>query len=250
MHLCHGSTRVVALLLAVAAFWLGGAMGVSQAEDGEEDLQFTATFDPAPCGFTATGTNPYFVLLPGYRLVLEGQEDGETMYVEITVLRDIELIHQDDLGTVRTRVVEEREWIDGELEEVSRNFYAICCRTNAVYYFGEDVDIYEDGEIVSHDGAWRAGQDGAQAGVMMPGTFLLGSRYYQEVAPGVALDCAEHVAMGLTVETPAGLFTDCVNVLETTPLDPDAEGIKTYYPGVGLIVDEVLELVDYGFVDL
>jgi hypothetical protein len=133
------------------------------------------------------------------------------------------------------------------LLEVSRNFFAICCRANAVYYFGEEVDIYEDGEIVSHDGAWRAGRDGARPGIMLPGTFLLGSCYYQEIAPGIAMDRAEHVAMGLTIETPAGLFENCVAIRETTPLDPEEEGSKFYCPGVGLVVDEELELLAYGF---
>ena len=238
--------RVFPVLVLVSL--LSCAIPWSRALNAGAGAEFTTAFDLASCGFSPAGTNPYFILLPGYQLVLEGQEDGEALRVEITVLHDTEMIHLDDLGTVRTRVVEEREWVEGELQEVSRNFYAVCCRTNAVYYFGEDVDIHEDGEVVSHDGAWRAGQDGAQPGIMMPGMFLLGSRYYQETAPDVALDRAEHVAMGLTLTTPAGLFTDCVQVLETTPLDPDAEGFKSYCPGVGLVVDEVLELVAYGFV--
>jgi hypothetical protein len=130
------------------------------------------------------------------------------------------------------------------LDEVSRNFYAICDQTNNVYYFGEDVDIYEDGEVVSHAGAWRAGVNGAAPGVFMPGTFLLGSRYFQEIAPAVAMDRAEHVKMGLTVDVPAGRFTDAVQVLETSPLEPSAKEYKLYAPGVGVIVDDSLRLVD------
>jgi hypothetical protein len=143
-------------------------------------------------------------------------------------------------------VVEEREFEDGELAEVSRNFFAICEKTNDVYYFGEEVDIYEDGEIVSHDGAWLAGVDGALPGIVMPGSFLLGSRYYQEVAPGVALDRAEHTAEGLVVETGAGEFEGCVEIIETSPLEPGAESRKLYCPGVGLVADDDLVLVEIG----
>jgi hypothetical protein len=78
----------------------------------------------------------------------------------------------------------------------------------------------------------------------MPGTFLLGSRYFQEVAAGVALDRAEHTAEGLAVDTEAGNFKGCVEVTETTPLDPGAESVKVYCPGVGLVMDGDLELVD------
>ncbi len=245
-----GSAPTTMLSMLAVAFLLGGAIPLSCGQDGAAAPQFTDALPLDTCGLSTIGRNPYFILLPGYRLVLEGQEDGADLRVEITVLNEIEMIQMEDLGTVRTRVVEEREWEDGELLEVSRNFFAICCCTNAVYYFGEDVDIYEDGEVASHDGAWRAGQNGARPGLMMPGTFLLGSRYYQEVAPGVALDRAEHVEMGLTLETPAGILDDCVAVLETTPLDPDAEDVKVYYPGIGLVMDEALQLVEFGFVKL
>ena len=79
----------------------------------------------------------------------------------------------------------------------------------------------------------------------MPGSFLLGSRYYQQMAPGVSMDRAEHVEMGLEVETPAGVFKNCVVVLETSELEEDEEVIKIYAPGTGQIVDEALELVEY-----
>ncbi len=79
----------------------------------------------------------------------------------------------------------------------------------------------------------------------MPGLFLIGSRYHQEMAPDVAMDRAEHVGMGFAVETPAGVFENCVVVLETSLLEPDEETIKIYAPGVGLIVDDGLELVEF-----
>ena len=150
------------------------------------------------------------------------------------------------MRTIRTAVVQEQEFDENGLKEISRNFFAICEKTGDVFYFGEDVDIYEDGEIVSHDGAWLAGRNGAQPGIVMPGTFLLGSRYAQEIAPGVAQDRAEHVAEGLEVETDAGTFHDCVEVTETSPLEPGAESTKVYCPRVGLVADNDLVLVEIG----
>ena len=79
----------------------------------------------------------------------------------------------------------------------------------------------------------------------MPGSFLLGSRYFQERAPGVGLDRAEHVAMGLTLTVPAGTFKDCVEVLETASLEPNAMSTKRYCPGIGLVFDDGVELVDF-----
>jgi hypothetical protein len=208
--------------------------------DGE-DKEFTSEFFTDDCTFATTGRNPFWIpLVPGYEALLEGDEDGEEVSVEITVLEDTFVV-----DGVETRVVQEYETIDGELVEISRNYFAFCMETGSIFYFGEDVDIYEDGEIVSHDGAWLSGVDGAEAGIIMPGTVLLGSRYFQEVAPGVALDRAEHVAMDVTAETEAGTFEDCLEAWETTPLAPDDLSIKVYAPGVGLVIDDVTELVEY-----
>jgi hypothetical protein len=219
-----------------------------------EEPEFTTDFRLEDCnGFKARGVNPFFILKPDYQLVLEGEEEGATIRVEITVLNKTRTIEVPELGEVRTRIVEEVETADGELVEISRNFFAICRRTNDVVYFGEEVDIYEEGQIVSHEGAWLAGQPDenglAEPGLIMPGTFLLGSRYYQEIAEGIAQDRAEHTAMGLEVTVPAGTFTDCVEVTETTPLEPGSESVKLYCPSVGLVTDDPVELVRYGFVE-
>ncbi len=213
---------------------------------------FTDRFRLEECTWRARGAqNPYFPLIPGRQVTLEGEEDGEEIEVIMTTLRRTERVtFESPRGvtvSVRARVIEEREWVDGELVEVSRNWFAICRETGDVYYFGEDVDDYEDGEIVDHDGAWRAGVDGARPGIIMPGTFLLGSRYHQETAPGVAMDRARHVEDQITMPTAAGVFTECVMVKESSPLDGPGEfSFKIYCPNVGLVFDDVLELIDVG----
>ncbi len=244
-----GTSTIVSFFLAVFIVftWLELSSGIVMAQD--EEPQFTTEFRLEDCKFKTRGVNTYFILKPGYKLVLEGEEDGETLRVEITVLSRTENISLPDIGVVKTRVVEERETVNGELVEVSRNFFAICKKTNDVFYFGEDVDIYENGEIVSHEGAWRAGEPDdsglAEPGIIMPGTFLLGARYFQEQADGIALDRAEHVEMGLEVTTEAGTFSNCVRIIETSPLEPGEESEKIYCPEVGLIVDDEVELVEF-----
>jgi hypothetical protein len=71
--------------------------------------------------------------------------------------------------------------------------------------------------------------------------FILGMRYFLELAPRVALDRAEHVATDLEIQTPPGQFDDCTQVTELTPLDL-GESIKVYCPHVGLVVDGDLVL--------
>jgi hypothetical protein len=176
--------------------------------------------------------------------VFVGEEAGEEAELTITVLNETREVN----GT-ETRVVEERETLGGQLVEVSRNFFAICEETNSVFYFGEEVDDYEDGRIVSHEGAWLAGENENRAGIIMPGTILLGARYYQEIAPNVALDRAEIVDMGEVIQTPAGEFTDTLLTQETTPLEPDVVEVKYYAAGIGLIQDAELQLQRHGFIE-
>ncbi len=199
------------------------------------------SFGLEKCTLLSVGRNDYFILLPGYQLVLAKQGGGGTEEVFITVLDETE-----NVDGVETRVVEEREFVDGKLKEVSRNFFTICREHSDVFYHGEDVDDYEKDKVVGHGGAWRAGVRGARAGLMMPGTIELGARFYQEVAPGVAMDRAEIVTNDMTVRAPAGIFTDCLKVVETSPLEPGSESLKVYAPGVGMVVDDDLALARYG----
>jgi len=213
----------------------------STKEKTTAQSKYTDTFPPEE--YLTTGENPYFILQPGYVLELKGKEDGEKTELTITVTNETEVV-----DGVETRVVEERETKDGKLREVSRNYFVIGARTNSVYYFGEDVDFYnKKGEVTSHEGSWRSGVDGARFGLQMPGIVLLGSRYFQEVAPEVALDRAEHVSMNEKAKTPAGSFNNCLKVKETTSLERGVEEFKLYCDGVGLVKDGPLELTSYGY---
>lgn len=216
-----------------AALALTGAQG----QGASPGTGWQQEFDLAKCTMTPTGRNPYFVLEPGFQLVLEG---GGTK-VQITVVEETRVV-----AGVTTRVVEEREWKGGNLYEVARNFFAICEQTKDVYYFGEEVDFYENDKVVRHDGSWVAGEKGSKPGLMMPGAPRLKMRFYQELAPGVAMDRAEIVSLTETCRTPAGTFTACMKVKEGSAMSPATE-YKYHAPGIGLVRDEDLRLVRYGF---
>lgn len=235
-----GVALSICLALAIALLFVASVptAGVADPLLKKFPKGFTTDFRLDGCTFSSTGSNEYFILEPGYQLNLSGEEDGATIDLIITVLNETEMI-----GGIETRVVEERESQDGELVEVSRNFFAICVETNSVFYFGEDTDIYEDGVIVSHEGAWRAFENGNLPGLMMPGIILLGASYYQEIAPDVALDRAIIVKMDAELEVPLDTFTNVLVTYETTPLEPFAKDWKFYAPGVGLIKDGGAELV-------
>ncbi len=228
----------VLLLAALAPLAVANAAG-----------RFTTQFPLSACEFKPYGGNAYFKLKVDRQLYLsnvrcvDAGECDELEEVWITMLPEtkvIKFLHGGKQLSVRARVMEERETADGELDEISRNYVADCDPMNDVYYFGEDVT---DGEGNPEDDAWLAGVDGARPGLLMPDrAFLLGSRYFQEIAPN-AKDRAEHTALGLTIEVPAGVFRNCVEVTETSPLEPGEESLKVYCPGVGMVIDEELELM-------
>lgn len=195
--------------------------------------QWKDRFEVPSTELVATGRNDYFSLIPGQRSEFRSGDDR----LVITVLDETRVI-----DGVTTRVVEERETTGTALVEVSRNFFAIDRRSHDVYYFGEEVDIYSQGRVTSHDGAWLSGRDGARFGMMMPAAPAVGQRYYQEVAPKVAMDRAEIVDLHAVVRTAQREFRDCLRVQETTPLERGVS-YKWYARGVGLVQDDDLKLV-------
>ena len=230
------STRTVQRILGVAAIL---AVCTTCAQGMGKNSSWKEEFGIAKCTLQTTGRNPYFILEPGFQLVYE----GDNTKLQITVLDKTQTV-----DGVITRVVEEKEWKGGKLYEIALNYFAICEQTKDVFYFGEDVDYYENGKVVKHDGTWHAGKDGNRAGLIMPGTPKVAMRYYQELAPGVAMDRAEIVSLDETCKTPAGTFPKCMKVKEGSGIDLFAKEYKYYAPGIGLVRDEDLLLVKYGFI--
>jgi len=199
-----------------------------------KDWQSTFSVDKKTLG--VRGTNPFFNLTPGYQLSYAHKKDTET----VSVLDETRVI-----DGVTTRVVEDRELKNGELAELTRDYYAIDSITNDVYYFGEDVDVYKNGKIVDHEGSWMSGLNNAKFGLMMPAKPMTGQRFYQEQAPGVGMDRAEIVSISASVITPAGKFGSAIYVVETSSLEVGSSK-KWYVSGVGPVKDGDMVLVKYG----
>ena len=228
------NTRIVGTILATA---LVVALPGARAQSGQgKSSAWQSEFPIKDCKMQTTGRNQYFVLEPGYQLQLE----GDNTKLQITVLDDTKTVD----GVV-TRVVEEREWKKGQLYEVARNYFAICEQTKDVYYFGEDVDFYENGKVVRHDGSWLAGGTN-RPGLIMPGAPKKGMRYYQEIAPRVAMDRAEIVSTTETCKTPAGTFFNCLKVKEGSAMEPLVTEYKYFAPSIGMVGDEDLRLTKHG----
>jgi hypothetical protein len=189
-------------------------------------------FDPN--NFVDRIDNRYFPLQPRtvFRLVGETEDGIERERIMVTKKT------KEILG-VTTTVVKDVVRVNGKIAEYTFDWYAQDADGN-VWYFGEDTAEYENGEIVSREGSWEAGVDGAHAGIIMEADPQVTDSCRQEYYKGEAEDRYWVVATGKTKRVPAGKFKDAVRTLEWTPLEPNIVVQKFHAPGVGLIAERAL----------
>ena len=182
--------------------------------------------------FVPRSDNPLFPLVPGtvFRYRSETEDGVETQVV--TVTRETRRI-----AGVNTIVVKDVVRLDGKVIERTSDYFAMDEEGN-VWYFGEDTRSTdpETGEV-STDGSWRAGEDGAGAGIIMKAHPQMGDTYKEEDAPGVAEDMARVIALDASADVPYEQFTGCLETENFTPLEPGVTENKFYAPGVGLVLE-------------
>ena len=130
---------------------------------------------------------------------------------------------------VETLIYRDRVYVDGEIVEDTRDYLAQDKDGN-VWYFGEEVDNYVNGEIANHDGSFIAGEDGAKPGIWMKAEQEVGDSYRQEFYAGEAEDIRDVIAVDQTVETELKTYTGCVQTYDWTPLDPESREYKYHCP--------------------
>jgi hypothetical protein len=193
------------------------------------------TYDVAidPAAFSTTIDNPYFPLLTGSHWVYSGRgEDGPERNVVRVTNRTREVMG------VNTVVVKDTVWIDGELAELTFDWYAQDVG-GTVWYFGEISKTYEHGALTGTEGSWEAGVNGALPGVVMPAGPREGQIYRQEFLRGEAEDVGRVLTTGAS-ETVHGVTYDDVVVTEDTSLiEPSLLEHKTYAPGIGFVLESV-----------
>lgn len=183
-----------------------------------------------PADFVKTVDNPYFALQPGTTFIYENG-DGSAAN-EFVVTRRTKVING-----VTCVVVMDTATEDGEIVEKTFDYFAQDIHGN-VWYFGEDTKEFVDGKVVSTEGSWRAGVDGAQPGIIMKASPQVGDAYNQENAPGVAEDRAEVLRLDAPASAPYAAFLQTLETLDTTPLDPESVEHKFYVQGVGQVLTE------------
>ena len=131
---------------------------------------------------------------------------------------------------------------NGVATEITDDWYAQDRRGN-IWYLGEYVTNFANGQVVDHKGSFEAGVDGAQPGVVMPGRPRPGLCYRQEFYRGVAEDRAGIITVGQEqVDVPFGFFdTGILMTRDLVPTEPRVQEMKFYVPGVGPVLSVHLD---------
>lgn len=201
--------------------------------DGCHSDPTSPPYDPVidPANFVVGVTNPLFPLPIGTRWTY--RDGGETVTVE--VLATTKTI----LG-IQATVVHAQEFENGSLIEDTFDWFAQD-RDGNVWYLGEDSREMENGRVVSTEGSWEAGVDGAKPGIIMWGdpAAHIGEEYRQEFAPGDAEDWGKVLAVNQSAQVPAGSFTGCVRTEDWDGLEGRSQSLenKWYCPNVGLVLE-------------
>jgi hypothetical protein len=215
----------IALLLAGC----GGGSNSSSSElpQGAEKVKLDAA------DFTTEIDNPYWPMTPGSRWVYrETDGRGEVQRVEVTVTSRTKTIDGIEARVVHDLVTTP----DGEKVEDTFDWYAQDSKGN-LWYLGEDTKEYENGKVVSTEGSWEHGVDGAQAGIIVPAEPKQGLAYREEYYAGHAEDGAEVLSVNGKVQAPYGMFRDAMITRNYSGIEPNVEELKYYARGVGPVLE-------------
>jgi hypothetical protein len=186
--------------------------------------------------------NPWFPLKPGTTFIYTGVKDGKRGRDVVKVTSRTRTIRD-----VRCIAVEDRLFLKGRLRERTTDWYAQDAHGN-VWYFGEaTAELDASGLVVSREGSWRAGVDGARAGIVMPAKPKVGRSFRQEYYKGHAEDHFAILSVSESVIVPYTASAHALLTKEWTPLERDTLDRKLYIRGVGLVKEETIRGGDERF---
>jgi hypothetical protein len=212
----------------------GGGEAGTETSVGAQDLpQGSEPVSLDPSDFSTEIDNPYWPMTPGSRWVYrETDEEGAVLKVAVTVTDQTKLI----ANGVEARVVHDVVSEDGEPIEITDDWYAQDSAGN-IWYLGEDTAEYKNGRVVTREGSFEAGVDGAQPGIIMPADPQPGIAYRQEYYEGEAEDEAKVLSLDAKATVPFGSFDGLLQTEDVNPLsEPPAVEHKFIARDVGPIL--------------
>lgn len=221
--------RLTASSVAAIAVLAGAVSGPAPSEALTTARPATHRHHPGPAAFTQGRVdNAWFPLKPGTKWTYRGSDEGDRT-------RDVMIAEHRTriVDGVVCRVVFDRVWTNGRLSERTRDFYAQT-KLGTVWYFGErTATLNRHGGVISREGLFTSGVDGAEAGVFMTAHPRRGPSYFQEYYPGHAMDVFTVVRRGAHVSVPLLWSDHALLTRETTPLERGVVDHKYYVRDVG-----------------
>ena len=220
--LLRAGTAVAAL--ALLAGGCGSSAPPPSGPSGVDGL-VVPTPEPDPADFVSGLDNAWLALepgsvrtyavsgeAPGTRTVTVAPEPVEVAGVETTAVRSVTT---DDAGERTAEVV----------DHLAQD------RDGNVWWFGSDD--------VAAGTSWRAGADGALAGLLMPSVPRTGDGFRQALAPGVVEDVARVASTDESRDTEVGALDGLVHVVVTSTLS-QVQVSRYYAEGIGLVSERSL----------
>ena len=211
---------------------LAAACGGQAKGGGGEDGLLKGPEHLDPSNFVKTIDNPYLPLEPGTVREYENVSSEGKERIVVTVTDRTKVVD----GVTATVVHDKVTAADGTLVEDTYDWFAQDKAGN-VWYLGEATKAYE-GNKVSEEGSWQAGENGARAGIVMMAEPKVGAAYYQEFYKGEAEDQGEVLALDESVTGPTGSYDGAVKTADSTALEPDVLEHKWYARGVGFVLED------------
>ena len=201
----------------------GSAQGLPQGAD-------PVNLDPKT--FTTRIDNPYWPMDPGTRWTYrETDQEGARLEVVVTVSDQTERI----ANGVTARIVRDTVTEDGEIVEDTFDWYAQDKDGN-IWYLGENTAEFEKGKVVTKEGSFEAGVDGALPGIIMPSDPKDGMQYRQEYYKGKAEDNGEVLSTDEMAQSPFGHFDNALLTKDTISIEPNVLEYKLYAKGIGPVL--------------
>jgi hypothetical protein len=174
--------------------------------------------------------NPWFPISDLHSAVILGNEEGDPLRIETTLLPEHQTVELSDGKRVELLISQFVGYVDGRIHEVAIDRYAQDDLGN-VWYFGEDVYNYEDGVVADTEGTWLAGKDGPP-GMIMPADPQVGDAHRPENIPGFVFEEVVIKSVNQTVDGPRGPVKGAIVGTENHLMEGHYED-KTFGPGYG-----------------
>jgi hypothetical protein len=236
MFMLRWAPALALLLVLTAAACGGGGDNGTGAEGGTTTATAERGGAPDPGDCTAEIDNPLAPISSVNSKIFEGSEkDPDTGQIILTRSEQRRLEGSETVAGYPVTAVEAKGFEDGAQVDKTIAYYTQC-GDGTVWFVGEKADEIDEGEVVASD-EWQAGQDGAQAGLLMPADPKVGQRFEPERVPDVSETRSKVLAVGVAVKTKAGRFTECIKTEDFSPLDKVTE-FKWHCPRIGSVREQ------------